>query len=158
MTEEDLIREYLEYDPETGDLFWKVTRGKRGVKGKKAGCKTSDGYVHVTLAGKTYMAHRLAWFIYYEKWPNKYLDHKDGIKSNNKINNLREASNSENCRNKPKKGYYWDDSRKKFCATIMVNYKKSHLGYFDTEEEARKAHVEAMEKYHGEFANYNLPK
>lgn len=157
MTVEDLIRESLEYDPETGDLFWKVARGSGG-KGRKAGNKKSGEHIKIRLCGKDYLAHRLAWLLYYGTWPNKHLDHKDGDGSNNRISNLREASHAENMRNRPKKGYSWHKNRKKFQAYISINHRQIYLGYFDTEEEARKAHEEVMEKYHGEFANYNVRK
>ena len=72
------------------------TRSSRAVKGKEAGTLEKTGYIRIKLNGHKYMAHRLAWFYEYGKWPTKEIDHKDNIKHHNWIDNLREATRSEN--------------------------------------------------------------
>jgi hypothetical protein len=92
---------------------------------------------------------------------DKVLDHIDGDRSNNRIENLREATVSENGRNasgwrnrlhKLPKGVIRD--KKKFNARIKIHYKSIHLGNFSTPEEASQAYQDAAKKIHGEFAKF----
>lgn len=94
--------EYLHYDPDTGIFTWtrKTSAMSRVLPGQVAGTVNSDGYMHVTVLGKVYKLHRLAWFHYYGVEPVKYIDHVNHVTTDNRIVNLREATPSENCQNR----------------------------------------------------------
>lgn len=98
LTFQDAAR-VLRYEPKTGLLYWKTGR----QKGKVAGCNhTQPGgicYVVITYRKKQYKAHRLAWLLHYGQWPNSVIDHIDHDGQNNRIENLRDVSNSTNTRN-----------------------------------------------------------
>lgn len=97
---ESKISKAFRYDSETGNIYWKIARGIHHSSGALAGCLDAHGYVIVRLNGKGYKAHRLAWLLYYGKWPLGLLDHINGIKSDNRILNLREASSQQNAQNR----------------------------------------------------------
>ncbi|AAP58684.1 17R [Xanthomonas phage Xp10] len=147
----------LAYDPDTGELRWKVANNNRVKVGSVAGSvDTATGYIRVMLHGKLYQAHRLAWLLHHGSWPNNHLDHINGQKDDNRIENLRECSNAENCQNRGKRsdnssgvtGVCWHKRDKKWQALIMVNGNKIHLGYFDTIDEAATARAAAKAQYH----------
>jgi hypothetical protein len=147
----DLTR-LLHYDPESG--IWKrISNGRRigSVDG------TRSGYVIISLFGKCYRAHRLAWFYMTGRWPRQ-IDHRDRVRSNNKRTNLREASQSQNNANsiRPNKSGYkgvtWCRSSKKWRAVIKINKKNKILGYKTTPEAAHALYCAAAKEHFGEFA------
>jgi hypothetical protein len=107
----EYVRECLEYNPETGLLKWKTRpvehfKSERDYNawnsnyaGKNAGSNTGNGYIRIVINNQPYKAHRLAWLIFYGKWPKDQIDHNDGERSNNKIDNLRDVPNSINGKN-----------------------------------------------------------
>lgn len=144
----------LGYDPETGNLFWKQSRGTKKV-GSIAGYFDIHGYVCVKLHKKQYRAHRLAWFFHYGEMPVDDIDHIDGNKSNNKISNLRLATEQLNQWNHTKPrvtnstGYLGVSKyRNKYIASIKANYKSKRLGVFDTSELAHQAYLKAKQILH----------
>lgn len=158
---QQFIQEILEYNPVTGEFFWKIDVSQRCRKGTPTGLPRSNGaYSTIMIDGINYAAHRIAWLHYYGKWPSKFLDHKDRIKSNNRIENLREASNSQNKCNMGKrvdntsgyKGVYPNRKSNNYRACICINGNKISLGSFDTAEEAHAAYCKAASELHGEFA------
>ncbi len=147
-------RELLAYDPETGLLAWKITRGK-AVAGRTAGFMRTSGYYKTKIGGREYLVHRLAWLIYYGEWPNDQVDHVDGCRVNNKISNLRQVSCSENHQNLKKAtarnklgvlGVCIDRGRIR--ADIRVGGKLKFLGRYQTIEEAYDAYVKAKRELH----------
>ena len=152
----DKLAEDLNYDPETGDFFWKVTRGK-AKKGALAGFSCDQGRRKIQLRGTRYMAHRLAFLAMTGRWPIGEVDHINGDQSDNRWKNLREASRSENeCNKKPKanntsghKGVRKVGNR--WRVELQANGKKKHLGYFSTFDEASRARDDAARRAHGEF-------
>jgi len=140
----------LDYDSSTGFFINKITRSSMSKKGSRAGGYRPDGYRVLTIDKKQYLEHRLAWFYTYKEWPKNQIDHINGIRKDNFINNLREATFTENNRNKEAKGFY--EYKYGFAAQITYKNKKIHLGTFDTEEKARKAYKEATLKYFKKFA------
>ena len=137
---------------EKGFTYCPVSGEIRGVRNNVITKKTA-GYVLCTLRYqiKRYqiLGHRLAWYLHYGHLPNNSIDHIDGNKSNNKIDNLRDVTHQENHWNRTNaKGYYWNKSANKFNAQICVNKKVTFLGYYTTEQEARNAYLKAKEIYH----------
>lgn len=123
-----------------------------------------DGYPRVLLCGKEKKklaeVHRLMGITFLGIKPREELDHEDLDKTNNNLVNLRPATRVQNMRNRKVmrgtcsglKGVSWHKGHHRWSARIKVNRKGTHLGYFDTKEEAFKAYREASEKYHGNFA------
>jgi hypothetical protein len=113
----------------------------------------------IWIDGKRYYAHRLAWLYMTGKFPDQQIDHIDQDGTHNIWRNLREATNTQNAANSRRrnnasgfKGVFWQRSRR-WRASIMVNSRRIHLGYFNTPEEAYAVYLAAAQKYFGEFAN-----
>mgnify|MGYP000574837211 CR=1 FL=1 len=156
----DLLNELFTYDKETGKLYWKAAR--RGVTvGKEAGHDNGKGYLRVRINRKLYVVHRIIFLMHKGYYP-ALLDHIDGNTHNNKIENLRPASKSQNQHNSKTyknnttgyKGVSYNKQSKKFSATIALNYKPIWLGYHNTPEEADAVVRAAREELHGNFANH----
>jgi hypothetical protein len=92
------FKEFLKYDPITGIITWikKTSPFSRISIGDIAGWDNGDGYKCIEINGITYKEHRLAWFLYYNKWPENQIDHINGNKSDNRISNLRDVTVSKN--------------------------------------------------------------
>ncbi|MBH3259961.1 HNH endonuclease [Serratia marcescens] len=154
------LLERLHYDPDSG-LFTRLkdTGSPKGKKGVVAGSLKKQGYVDIRFNGQIYKAHRLAWFYHYGEWPDGEIDHINGIKSDNRISNLRAATRAENIRNigrrnKNRTGFKGvGNAGKKWQARITHNGSKIYLGLFDTPEEAHEAYCKAARNLHGSFAN-----
>jgi hypothetical protein len=99
------LKQRLNYDPDTGIFTWKTAFSNRIKVGQEAGHMKNNGYRSVNFRGKNYLTHRLAWFYYYGKMPEKDLDHINRNRMDNRITNLREASHKENNYNRIGKGY-----------------------------------------------------
>ena len=166
MITQKYLKECLHYDPESGIFTWLQRPGshfhdERSSKiwnsrysGKQAGSITKFGYVSIRLNKKARQAHRLAW-IYVNGSSSSELDHIDGDKKNNKINNLREVSRIENGRNQKLRknnssgvmGVSKISSSNRFEAYIMTNRVKIHLGRFSSFLDAVAARKSAELKY-----------
>ena len=151
----EVLRENLDYNPQTGELRWKTTtKGRRA--GQLAGRTTHQGYIELCFNYRYYKAHRICWALYYGEDPYPYLiDHKRGVDEGNKIDNLRKATNSENChntklhcRNKSgHRGVFYHKRDKKWVAKITINRQQIYLGWFDDREEAIAARLTAEREY-----------
>lgn len=141
-------------------MYWSVK--KKGVKyGKKAGSKDASGYIKIFVGGYSLLAHRIIWFIHNGLVPEGFeLDHKDGNKSNNKIDNLRLSTRGQNQRNiglnennkTGFKGVSLNNGRgKPYRASVKFKGVRYHLGLFNTKEEAKAAYDKKAEELHGEF-------
>lgn len=152
MLSQSLLKSYLKYDEDTGVFTWILSPSNRVKVGDKAGNMYSNGYIYIGLLGKQYRAHRLAWFYVKGVWPKDQLDHKNRIRHDNRICNLRESTHRKNGRNRSDNynsqvGAGWDKYSNKYVSKIRVNTKLIHLGYFDNLEDAVKARKEAEIKY-----------
>lgn len=159
----DFLDSLFNYEQDTGNLVWKVSRGS-AAKGSIAGSTlNSKGYVQVLINRKSYKAHRLIWIIMTGNPPINHIDHIDHNRANNKWSNLREVTRGENMKNLTKKshntsgftGVTYSNRYSKWAASIFVNGKRYHLGYFIDKNDAIKARHEANIKYgfhinHGE--------
>ncbi|MBK6599171.1 MAG: HNH endonuclease [Proteobacteria bacterium] len=148
------------YDPVNG-RFYRVKPWNGEKPGTECGfVSNGDGYVRVSISGSPVLAHRAAWFICAGRWPTTQIDHVNGDRSDNRIENLRVCTISENRWNSKKrvrntsgfKGVSWDVNRKMWIAQIMANRKNYMLGRFKTPEEAHLAYIVAANRLHGEFA------
>lgn len=93
------LREVLNYAPETGIFTWRQKRGCMAA-GSIAGCKHGrDGRIYISVDGRLYKAHRLAWLYVKGEWPPAGLDHRDGVPDHNWIKNLRPATQPQNMQN-----------------------------------------------------------
>ena len=157
----DRLRELLRYEPETGMLYWRE-RKYPFRSSRLAGRITNKGYRVVNVRGKMYFAHRLAWLIECGRWPAIELDHINGNRDDNRMENLRECTRSQNmaaqigARSDSKsgiRGVVFHRATGKWLAAIGVNGKRRHLGVFAEREDARTAYRAAAVKYFGEFAD-----
>jgi len=154
------LREVLSYSPESGLFFWKIATNNSIKVGQIAGCACCDGYMFIRIDSKRYMSHRLAWFYMTGNWPKYQIDHIDCDKANNRISNLREATNAQNQRNRGRrrdnssgyKGVSWNSARRKWQSRIKLNGRYKSLGYYDSPDAAWIAYCESANRLHGEFA------
>lgn len=153
------LKSYLHYSPDTG-IFTRIYSASPNAKiGHQYSCVGSNGYINIRIQYKNRLAHRLAWLYIYGEWPKEQIDHINGIKTDNRICNLRQANNSQNNLNigiqkNNTSGYKcvaWIKHAKKWRASCWYNNKNKFLGYFSTAEQASEAY-EAFAKLHlGEF-------
>jgi len=159
MTKEQL-HELFEY--KDGNLIYKIRRGPRGKIGDVAGsiCKTT-GYRRIPINKKFHKAHRLVWIYYNGEIPiGLDIDHINRVKTDNRIQNLRLATNAQNTQNVTKykintsgyKGVHYRKDVEKWVARISIDNKRIHLGFYETAELAGEAYKSAAEKLHKEFA------
>lgn len=155
------VRSALHYDAVTGEFTWRPRAEisaydkcfNKRFAGKLTGAPCKEGYLQIGFKRKIYYAHRLAFLYVHGRWP-LVIDHIDGVKTNNAIANLREATFAENSQNtsaKSKKaplGVDYMPKRQKWCAQIGVGYKRFFLGHFDSEQEAAAAYRAAKANLH----------
>lgn len=151
------VRALLDYDPATGIFTWKRT-GRRA--GGPAG--ENNSYWLIGIDYVRYYAHRLAWLWMTGKAPEQEVDHRDRDALNNRWSNLREATSSQNKHNRGVtrrsrsgvKGVHWNERDQKWEASLMVDYKRTRLGNFDSIAEAAAAYRSALASQTGEFARF----
>jgi hypothetical protein len=95
----EYVRELFDYDYATGNLLWRVRKSPRNPVGSVAGHLHGTGYVKVRIDYKNYSAHRIVWLWHHGVWPTYMIDHINGDRADNRIENLRDVSQSINCRN-----------------------------------------------------------
>jgi hypothetical protein len=153
------LRALLSYDPLEGIFRWKISTGRWGhvPPGAVAGTiHKGSGYTQIRILGRTYYAHRLAWFYVKGAWPSKGLDHFNGKKSDNKLKNLREANQEQNLQNirtaqsRNKTGFLGvlEYAPGKFRAAIGVKYKSLQKKGFTSAKEAHEAYLRAKKVHH----------
>lgn len=149
------LREVLSYDAVTG-VFTRRVRSGNGVKvGDVAGGKHGGGYITISVLGRKYLAHRLAWLYVHGQWPAGEIDHIDGRRDRNTFANLRDVSRSVNQQNQRQSR---SDSTHGFfgvtrngtgwAARIWIGGKHFHLGTFDAPELAQIAYINAKRQLH----------
>ena len=119
------LKEHLKYEPDTGYLYW-LKGGHARQLDKPAGHVTKEGYVVMTFEGKQYLGHRLAWLLHYGSVPGQ-LDHVNRDKADNRIENLRECTCSDNAHNRKAKGIARTSSGK-WQARIKIDGKLTYIG------------------------------
>jgi len=150
------LRELLSYDELTGEFRRLSGRGGK-KKGSIAGTPNCDGYVQICIDKKHYLAHRLAWLYVHGEWPQDQIDHRFGIRNDNRFSEIRESNVLHNAQNKrsphrPSKsgllGVAWDASRSKWHATIKVDGIRRSLGRFNDAGQAYSVYLNAKRQLH----------
>ena len=160
----ELLRQLFHYDPHSGIITWKVSTSNRVKVGQEAGCITVQGYRSINVKNRRIPAHRIAYAIFYNEWPDDEVDHINGARHDNSIKNLRCVSSTENRQNTKiysnnksgQIGIFWNKKNKNWRARITVNKKVIEIGSFKKIEDAVKARKDAEAKYgfhpnHGRF-------
>ena len=143
-----------------GSLYRKVTTNYNAKAGDLVGVVQKRGYLRVRACSKQYLVHRLIFLIHHGYMPET-LDHIDGDPTNNRIENLRDATQQQNCYNRRVRkdnktgatNIYWKKQIQKWCVNLSINGKTKHFGYFKDFELAELIATEARVKYRSEF-NY----
>lgn len=150
----------LRYEPETGKLFWRKAP-RRGIAANTEAGKLSKGHLRITYKGVSYAAHRVAWVCVYGNLSEDVeVDHKNLVRSDNRMDNLRLANRTGNNANQAKrdgftskyKGVSWNKNAKKWCAQISIGNITRPLGRYGNELDAHRAYVMAATAAYGEFA------
>jgi hypothetical protein len=149
------LAQSVNYDPETGVFTWKEHQ-PRARAGSVAGHINSRGYWRILFKKRGFNAHRLAWFIHTGRLPIGEIDHKNLIKTDNRIANLRECSRAQNAANRRATGRGLKGTRKlpsgNYQANLWHNGIAFNLGVFKTELQAHEAYVAKALEVYGEFA------
>lgn len=157
---QDELKSKLHYNPETGIFTWNISPVRPVKAGSIAGSVDGNGYILIGISCKRISAHRLAWLYAHGHFTTSDIDHINGVRNDNRLCNLREATRSQNLFNRSGanknntsgfKGVAFNKRSESFRAMIRINGKNTNLGYFNTPEEASEAYQTAARKYHGEF-------
>ena len=156
-----LTQEYLNllFEYRDGGLYRRVSRGPQNA-GVRAGTTTKKGYIRVRVDGQFYMEHRLVFFMHHGRWP-QVTDHINGVRHDNRIENLRECTPTQNAQNaKGKgdrpvpKGIHFHKKRQRYCTYVDLQGKRHYVGEYRTLDEAVAAVQAARKKLHGDFAKH----
>jgi hypothetical protein len=153
----ELLNELFVYFPETGKLVARHTMGTGRAYhkvGEEVGTLNPNGYRQVTIGRRKNSTHRLIWFLVTGKWPDHEIDHLNGVKDDNRWDNLRDITHRENVCNKRMysnnesgcTGVSWHKGDNRWQASIRQNGKLRYIGCFDSLEEAIKARQQAQEE------------
>lgn len=153
------LREAINYNPKSGLFFWAASRWKGKVGQPALNTKHAKGYLHGQVLGSQVLAHRAAWAIFYKEDPPEQIDHINGDRADNRIENLRAANAQVNARNRKrpagkigKVGVFWDVRERKWRAGIKVDGRAINLGRYDDFSKAVAARLDA-ERSFGFHAN-----
>lgn len=150
--------ELFVYEPETGKLFWRITRSNRAGAGSEAGSKNQYGYLFVRVNGRNYQVHRIIWDMFNTNdklCGTEEIDHIDHNRENNRLDNLRKVCHTDNMRNQSLRrttksgatGVSWRERDSRWRAYITIAGVCKHIGHFMTFEEALSARKAAEIKY-----------
>ena len=152
------LKDYLSYDPETGVFIRIQSRSSRPNRcGKPLSTVSRYGYIVIWYKRKVYFAHRLAWYFVHGEFPENLIDHINENKIDNRIVNLREATDAQNKTNistptaSNKSGFLgvsWCKCAKKWRAQLMVDGVYNYLGIFDDPVEAYETYLTAKRTFH----------
>ena len=163
----EVLHELLRYEEDTGKLFWRERPRKffssdqyhtiwnKKNAGNEALKASNQGHLVGSILGKHYISHRVIWAMYYNKWPEKQIDHINGVRNDNRIENLRDVTPQENSRNQKLStlntsghfGVNYEKRRNYWYSLIVVNHKSIYLGSFKNKEDAIAARKAAEIKY-----------
>jgi len=157
----EILREIFSYDPTSGALIWQKKVASKVVVGTAAGCMRPDGYLCVRCFGCLMLVHRVVWAMHHGYWPPIEVDHINGIKSDNRIENLRKTTIKQNRQNSKLR---WDNSTGEKGITFypdrgtyLVRIQNRYIGRFRSKEDAVDARLREEEKSYGEFSYHRRP-
>jgi hypothetical protein len=154
------LKELLSYDCDTGVFRWRCNRGGTARAGSVAGnLRDFDGYIQIKIDRRLYLAHVLAMLWINGTWPSEDVDHINGIRSDNRLTNLRTATTAQNVFNQGMrsdnksgmKGVCWLKKNRKWRAQIQANGRKYHVGLFDSVQDAARAYDAKAVEIFGQF-------
>lgn len=154
ITHQELLR-LTHYDPDTGVMKWKVRRSNYIHIGDSLGTEQTRGGLETHIDHKSYQVHRLAWFWVHGLWPKATIDHINGDRLDNRLCNLRDLPQAENCQNQRRArtnnklgilGVHFDGHR--YIASIMKDYRNIKIGRFKTPQEAQAAYLRVKREIH----------
>lgn len=157
---EDVFERY-EYDPCTGQITWRdlpnMTHKKPSQLPGMPAFTTMErkGYMNGSVRGYLLKAHRVAWLLHYGSWPKAQIDHINGVPWDNRISNLRECTNSSNCKNRNMNksntsgwtGVKFNSRAGRWTAAFRLDYKHIHVGFFNCPTIAHFAILRERLKY-----------
>lgn len=153
-----LIMNCLDYNPETGIFVWEAPSNRRIKRGSVAGTKNPDGYITIGINGALHRAHHLAWEAYNGDIPEGFMiDHKNRIRHDNTLSNLRLATRQQNNQNSPDR--YKKDGlprnirkvKRGYSVKLKIDKVYSYFGVYEDLELAIFVENMVREKYHGDF-------
>lgn len=156
MINQDELRALLTYDTQTGLFTW-IARSGTAKAGAVCTALDGGGYIQIRINRRAYKAHRLAWLYVHGRWPDKFIDHINCVRTDNRLSNLREVDALLNQQNQQRSqrasrsgllGVSWHKPTGKWRARISVNKTAVHLGSFDSAEEAHAVYLAAKRKHH----------
>lgn len=145
MISQEYLKLAFDYNKYTGILT-------RLSNGHKIQSTNSEGYIQVYIKGKAYPAHRVIWLYLYGEWPKNQIDHINGIRNDNRVENLRDVVQSKNMQNSKHHrsggllGTSWNKRDKKWISTLIFNRQRYYLGYYNTGLEAHNAYMAKLAK------------
>ena len=145
------LNKIFEYNSETGELTYKIRRGRKAA-GSNVG--TVNNYGYLVCMKEVYLVHRIAWYMHTGTDPKEMIvDHIDGNRVNNRIDNLRLATHSENMQNANRRGIHWSDRDQRWCSSVQVGGKRVYVGAYVCPLLARVAYEDKKKELHGEFSS-----
>lgn len=162
------VHSVIRYDPETGHFWYKSlpknpTARKKFLAGKPVEHHIHSGYTKVSIFNCRVYSHRLAWLLFYGDWPSLHIDHIDGNRTNNRIENLRLATVPQNIANQKRskrntsgqKGVSWCKYKRRWCARLIKNGKVVFSRYLADFDEAAAVYRDLARSVNGEFARFD---
>lgn len=159
------VRELLDYNPDNGELTWRLQTSRRVKVGDVAGSAHNQGYITVGIDGVRWLTHHVVWVWWYGEMPDGDVDHINRDRSDNRISNLRCVSRSDNllnARHKNATGFtgVMQVPNGRFRAAFHVKRKCTYIGTYDTAEEAHEAYAKrhiqeygVRSKFHPDHVN-----
>lgn len=153
----ETLRNAIRFCPDTGK-FWRISRRSADCRQRKEiGTPDRYGYLLISVLGRKYLAHQLAWLYVHGAWPASEIDHINGVRDDNRIANLREATREQNMQNQhaPQannksgfRGVSWNANSCRWVAQIKASRQRYHLGFYKKAEDASDAYKQAKRLLH----------
>ena len=160
MIDQETVKKLFHYDAKSGMLLWRNGNGRNVKPWQEAKSLNNCGYYAVKIQGKDYRVHRIIWLYVNGKFPDRYIDHKNRIRNDNRLCNLRDVNTTDNAQNislpsHNKSGYIgvsWIKSHNSWTVYVKVDKKNKWLGYYKNLDDAIAARKAGEKQY------YNLPE